>query len=64
MLKSRSKTSDNIKSECFINGVCYRCRTCFDPVRSVYSLKEECRKTNSWRELLREFPQLQVIKQK
>lgn len=60
MLKNRSKTED-VNNECFINGVCYKCRTCFDPARSVYSLKEECSKTKSWRELLKEVPQLQVI---
>lgn len=60
MLKNRSKISNDTKNKCLINGVCYKCRTCFDPVHKVYSLKEESSKTNSWHNLLREVPQLKV----
>lgn len=50
---------DNVK-KCFINGVEYKCRTCFDPGSDIYSLNKESGKIKSWRDLLIEMIKLQV----
>lgn len=51
-----------INNPSFINGVLYSCRTCFDPGNPIFSLKEECTDTKTWRDLLRDVAQLQVFK--
>lgn len=53
--------SEGVKSGCIINGKYYKCRTCFDPGQSLYSLNDECNKTKTWRDLLKEVGQLEVI---
>ncbi|XP_065363358.1 uncharacterized protein LOC135956717 [Calliphora vicina] len=55
------KMSNYINNECFINGIQYKCRTCFDPGQSVYSLTAECSNSKTWRDLLKEIAQFQAI---
>ncbi|XP_037805814.1 zinc finger protein 845-like [Lucilia sericata] len=47
--------SNVIKSECFINGIQYKCRTCFDPGQIIYSLRDEANNAKTWRELLKDI---------
>ncbi|XP_065366542.1 zinc finger protein 709-like [Calliphora vicina] len=49
-----------IKNECFINGVQYKCRTCFDPGQTVYPLTDEANSTKTWRDLLKDVAPLQT----
>ncbi|KAM7348409.1 uncharacterized protein ACRADG_007732 [Cochliomyia hominivorax] len=49
-----------VKNECFINGIVYKCRTCFDPGQTIYSLAEEVNKTKTWKEFLKDFMKLQI----
>lgn len=51
-----------IKNECFINGVEYKCRTCFDPGQILYPLTDEIDKAKTWRDLLKDLAQFQVKK--
>lgn len=53
--------TEKLANACFINGVSYRCRTCFDPGSSVFSLTDECSNKKTWRDLLSEVAQLQVM---
>ncbi|XP_065361487.1 zinc finger protein 91-like [Calliphora vicina] len=53
--------SNYINNECLINGIQYKCRTCFDPGQSVYSLTAECSNSKTWRDLLKEIAQFQAI---
>ncbi|TMW51204.1 hypothetical protein DOY81_003681 [Sarcophaga bullata] len=46
--------------ECFINGVTYKCRTCFDPGATVCSLNEEFKNAKTWRDLLKDVGQLKT----
>ncbi|KAI8128332.1 Zinc finger protein 845 [Lucilia cuprina] len=55
-----AKISNNIKNDCFINGIQYTCRTCFDPGQSVYSLADECSNSKTWADLLKDIAQLQT----
>lgn len=52
-------SSDN-KKECIISGVRYKCRTCFDPGRSVYYLTDEASNKKTWSDLLKDIANLQV----
>lgn len=57
----KAQMSSDIKIECLINGVRYDCRTCFDPGRTFYSLKDEYSKSKTWCDLLMDVTQIQVI---
>lgn len=48
------------KNECLINGVQYKCRTCFDPGRTIYHLTDAASNKKTWLDLLKDIAQLQV----
>lgn len=52
---------NTVVKECFINGIIYKCRTCFDPGATVCSLNEEFKNAKTWRDLLKDVGQLKVI---
>lgn len=51
---------NNNTVECFINGVKYKCRTCFDPGQIFYPLTDVVGKDKTWRDLLMDLAHFQV----
>ncbi|KAM7346631.1 uncharacterized protein ACRADG_006483 isoform 2-T2 [Cochliomyia hominivorax] len=49
-------------NECFINGMIYKCRTCFDPGLTIYRLNDKCSQSKTWIDFLKDTTQIQTNK--